>query len=336
METKLDDFIINEVESQEVYDAMLAAGLIKDDELYLVKDADANGAGSAGTAVLYTPQELTEEQKAQARINIGLSEEFNNFIPKSGGTMTGALTLANDPTNAFHASTKQYVDNAINGISTITKIQVNGTDIASSGTANIPAATTSVYGVTKLNSTTNSTSTTEAATASAVKAAYDLANGAMPKGGGTFTGAVTLSGAPTNNLHAATKKYVDDNKYTHPSSHPASMITGLESAIENLGFSKIVYGTYVGDGASVYDSRTITLPFAPTYLILHSYMISNYSNAGLTSLGLCDGDSISLKYATSYSRFAASLSGTTLTVGNADDNIGANVTGKTYLWIAFA
>lgn len=40
--------------------------------------------------------------------------------------------------------------------------------------------------------------------------AQTTAAAAMPKAGGTFTGAVTLSGAPTENLHASTKKYVDD------------------------------------------------------------------------------------------------------------------------------
>ena len=60
---------------------------------------------------------------------------------------------------------------------TITAIQANGTTVASSGTANIPAATTSAYGVTKLSTSTSSTSTSLAATASAVKSAYDLANG---------------------------------------------------------------------------------------------------------------------------------------------------------------
>lgn len=60
---------------------------------------------------------------------------------------------------------------------TITGVSANGTSVATSGVANIPAASTSKYGVTKLNSSTNSTSTTLAATASAVKAAYDLANG---------------------------------------------------------------------------------------------------------------------------------------------------------------
>lgn len=59
---------------------------------------------------------------------------------------------------------------------TITEVQANGTSISTTGVANIPSATTSKYGVTKLSSSTSSTSTTLAATASAVKAAYDLAN----------------------------------------------------------------------------------------------------------------------------------------------------------------
>lgn len=38
-----------------------------------------------------------------------------------------------------------------------------------------------------------------------------VANAALPKNGGTMTGALTLAGAPTQDLQAATKKYVDDN-----------------------------------------------------------------------------------------------------------------------------
>lgn len=67
---------------------------------------------------------------------------------------------------------------------TITGVSANGTSVATSGVANIPAATTSKYGVTRLSSSTSSTSTTLAATASAVKAAYDLANSYK----GTVTG----------------------------------------------------------------------------------------------------------------------------------------------------
>ena len=73
------------------------------------------------------------------------------------------------------------------GSGTITEVKANGTSIATSGTANIPAASTSVYGVTKLTSSTSSTSTTLAATASAVKTAYDLANTYIPMSTADFT-----------------------------------------------------------------------------------------------------------------------------------------------------
>lgn len=39
----------------------------------------------------------------------------------------------------------------------------------------------------------------------------DGIDGYLPKSGGTMTGALTLNGAPTADLQAATKKYVDDN-----------------------------------------------------------------------------------------------------------------------------
>lgn len=57
------------------------------------------------------------------------------------------------------------------------------------------SATTTFYGITKLNSATNSTSTTEAATPSAVKSAYDLADGKVSKAGDTMTGNLNSSGS---------------------------------------------------------------------------------------------------------------------------------------------
>ena len=53
--------------------------------------------------------------------------------------------------------------------------------------------------------------TSAAAASTAAAAAQATADAALPKAGGTMTGKITLDGAPTANLHAATKKYVDDN-----------------------------------------------------------------------------------------------------------------------------
>jgi hypothetical protein len=76
-------------------------------------------------------------------------------------------------------------------------LQVNGSD---SGSVALPSASTSAAGIVQLSSSTSSTSTSTAATPSAVKSAYDLANNAIPKSVGTTAGDIiyfTGSSTPT-------------------------------------------------------------------------------------------------------------------------------------------
>lgn len=56
----------------------------------------------------------------------------------------------------------------------------------------IRSATTSFDGIVQLSDSTSTTSSSLAATATAVKSAYDLANAALPKAGGTMSGDLTL------------------------------------------------------------------------------------------------------------------------------------------------
>lgn len=71
-------------------------------------------------------------------------------------------------------------------------------------TQGLSAATTGAAGVVQLSASTSSTSTSLAATPSAVKSAYDLAAAALPRSGGTMTGAITFAGAqPTATTSAA-------------------------------------------------------------------------------------------------------------------------------------
>jgi hypothetical protein len=105
--------------------------------------------------------------------NAGTYSKPSGGIPKTDLASAVQTSLGKADT-ALQSYTEQYKG-------TITGVSANGTSVATSGVANIPAASTSKYGVTKLNSATNSTSTTEAATPSAVKAAYDLANGKQAK-----------------------------------------------------------------------------------------------------------------------------------------------------------
>ena len=108
-----------------------------------------------------------------------VEDAINNIEVGSGGSIDTSNLATKD-----ELSQKQDIisdidtirTNASNYKGTITGVSANGTSVATSGVANIPAASTSKYGVTKLTSATNSASTVLAATASAVKAAYDLAN----------------------------------------------------------------------------------------------------------------------------------------------------------------
>lgn len=118
----------------------------------------------------------SEEAKAYA--DCVLQEKIDDLDAIRSGAAKGATAL--------QSYTEQYKG-------TITGVSANGTSVATSGVANIPAASTSAYGVTKLSSATNSTSTTLAATPSAVKAAYDLANSYK----GTVTG-VKINGSTKN------------------------------------------------------------------------------------------------------------------------------------------
>jgi len=54
--------------------------------------------------------------------------DLDPFLEKSGGTMTGDLTLANDPTSALHSATKQYVDTEITTAVDAIDIPEAGTD----------------------------------------------------------------------------------------------------------------------------------------------------------------------------------------------------------------
>ena len=59
-------------------------------------------------------------------------------VKKNGDTMTGLLTLSGDPTDPYHAATKQYVDNAVTGLDFKGSVKVATTaNITLSGTQTI-------------------------------------------------------------------------------------------------------------------------------------------------------------------------------------------------------
>ena len=108
------------------------------------------------------------------------------------------------------------------GTASVKGVAKVGTNISlSSGTISVADGSTSAKGVVQLSDSTTSTSTSLAATANAIKVTKAVADNALPKGGGTMTGAIAMGtkkitglGDPTSDQDAATKKYITDNYYT--------------------------------------------------------------------------------------------------------------------------
>jgi hypothetical protein len=95
--------------------------------------------------------------------------------------------------------------------------------------------------------------------------------------GGTMTGALTLSGAPTANLHAATKQYVDGEISTVSSSVSTnasnistntSNISGLQTELDatQAGAGLGANGAYTANGSANYISSVTTLQAADNAL----------------------------------------------------------------------
>ena len=111
----------------------------------------------------------------------------------TAGTITAALT-GNASTVTTNANLTGDVTSVGNATAIASGVIVNADINASAAIAGskIVAATTSVVGAVQLSDSTSTTSSVLAATPTAVKAAYDLADAALPKAGGTLTGDVIL------------------------------------------------------------------------------------------------------------------------------------------------
>ena len=124
-------------------------------------------------------------------------------MPLAGGTFTGAVNfdddvvVKGDSTNGSGKITLNCENNS-HGV----KIKGPPHSAAASYTLTLPDDTGS-NGQALLTNGSGSLSWGTVTT--------DL-SGVLALTGGTMTGAITLSGAPTADLHASTKKYVDDNK----------------------------------------------------------------------------------------------------------------------------
>jgi len=101
--------------------------------------------------------------------------------------------------DSAEASGLKYTTPTVGTVTTVTS-STGALTVATATTTpalTIRSATTSVNGIVQLSDSTSTTSSVLAATPTAVKAAFDLANAALPKAGGTITGEVLFGATGT-------------------------------------------------------------------------------------------------------------------------------------------
>ena len=136
---------------------------------------------------------------------------------------TGAISVNTSTIQARVADVSDTEIGYLNGVTSGIQSQIDG-KISSSSTDTLTNKT--------INLANNTVSGTLAQFNSAISD-----DDILPISGGTLTGALTLSGAPTESLHAATKAYVDsavEGLHVHPSVRVATTTNvALATALEN-------------------------------------------------------------------------------------------------------
>ena len=181
-------------------------------------DVGADASGSADEALISAKEYTDTEVTAIKNIWYGTCATASVTAAKVVTTTTGDFTLKEGATvyvlfNTDNTSTSRITLNVdgtgnvavnLNSTSGMTAYQIAAKQVVcfvydgeSFRVQGGSLATTTYYGLTKLSSSTSSTSTTMAATPSAVKKAYDLANTANTAVNNTETWTFTLSDGTT-------------------------------------------------------------------------------------------------------------------------------------------
>ena len=221
-------------------------------------------------------------------VDLGASSITGTLAVSDGGTgqttyTDGQLLIGNSTGNTLSKSTLTAGSGVTitNGAGTIT-ISAHGSGgtitavtatspLASTGGTtpdiSIQDGTTAQKGAVQLEDSTSSTSITKAATPNSVKSAYDLANAALPKAGGTLTGNVTLNAQ--SDLRFADADSSNWVAFQAPATVTSNVTWTLPSAdgtagqvLSTDGAGVLSWSAGGGGGASVTTSDTA--PATPT------------------------------------------------------------------------
>ena len=217
-----------------------------------------------------------------------VTDVLDNSLPITAGQNISITPSASGVEIAFTGSLAPNVE--VKGTSPIT-VSSSVTDTAATYTVGVNNASVLKEGVVKLNSLTNSPSTTEAATPSAVKAAYDLAKGKQTAfndgsatiataSGGTITikAGVSQSGGTIGNSSG-------DDVSTYTAAQIDSLVAGLTK--------------YLGTATAAADlTGASTANAGDFFRVTTAFTVSDWGTAHVGDLVILKKDAVGEDYAT--------------------------------------
>lgn len=190
----------------------------------LTGSVDASGVGKTLTGP------LTGNVTGNVTSTTGTST-FNNVTINGTLDVTSTrITNVTDPTSNQDAATKKYVDDQVSGLVDSAPNALNTLNELAAAIGDDANFSTTI---------TNSI---------AAK---------LPLAGGTMTGALTLSGAPTSTLHATTKTYVDTNFLSKTDTSAQTMASAID-----MGTNKITSSTAPSTGNDLTNKTYVDTQFA--------------------------------------------------------------------------
>lgn len=227
-----------------------------------------NNLVDSAPGALDTLNELAAALGDDANYATTITDALGGKLSLSGGTMTGAITLSGAPTINLHPTTKKYVDDIIAEQALVGLAHVNQTETVHGITSTADLAYLSDIGTHNSDTTDvhGIADTANLATKNYAEGAVDTHNSdttnvhgiadtsdLLIKSGDTMTGLLTLSGAPVVDLHAATKKYVNDQIEAHKDS-----TTNIHGIADTSNLATQSYVTNITDDLAPKANPTFT------------------------------------------------------------------------------
>ncbi len=151
-----------------------------------------------------------------------------------------------------------------NSSNVATSVAMSGdVTISNTGATTVVSGSTSVAGKLQLTDSTSSTSTTTAATPNAVKSAYDLANAALPKSGGTVTGNLEIGSAGSLTFEGSSADAFETTlAVTDPTADRTITLPDASLTVAGINLAQSFSAAQRGTISALTDGSTITADFA--------------------------------------------------------------------------